>query len=43
VSNGLGRGVGWSVIALVVCVVSGASVLASLVITVICAVVGAFG
>ncbi len=39
----MGKAIGWAVIALVVCVVSGASVMASLVITVICAVVGAFG
>jgi hypothetical protein len=37
----MGKAIGWSVIALVVCVVSGASVMASLVITVICAIVGA--
>ena len=37
----MGRAVGWAVIALVVCVVTGAGLMAALVITVIFAVVGA--
>ena len=39
----MGKAIGWAVIALVVCVISGASVLAALVITVVGAVIGAFG
>ncbi len=39
----MGKAVSWAVIALVVCVVTGASLMVSLAITVICAVIGAFG
>ena len=39
----MGKAISWAVIALAVCVISGASVLASVVITVVGAVIGAFG
>ena len=39
----MGKAIGWAVIALVICVISGASVLASVVITGVGAVIGAFG
>jgi hypothetical protein len=43
VGNGMGKVIGWAVLALVACVITRTGLLASLVITLVAVVIGAFG